>query len=140
MIIVRPTSLFTPCGMTRPADGNIATSAPVKTIGWSADPAFPGTVAVNNGLQMDGSTAVVLNFNGTFYATFGMNMNVAAYVAGVQRGPTSTFAVTAYNNVARSGSIPFSVNAGEVVDLYAWSTNAFTVTVRAGTTWSVVPA
>ncbi|MFD4932362.1 hypothetical protein ACFWMS_26430 [Peribacillus butanolivorans] len=133
-------SSFTPMGMIRAADGNITTATPIKTIGWSADPAFPGSVAVNNGLQVNGSVAAVLNFSGTFYPTFSMNMNIAAYVNGVQRGSTWTFAMNAYNNNVRSGSIPISVNAGEVVDLYAWSTNAFTVTVRAGTTWSIVPA
>lgn len=129
--------VFTPSGMTRTADGSVESTTPVKTVGWSADPTFPGTVVVNNGLQMDATIDAILSINATFYATFGQNISIAPYVNGVQRAAPILFPVTAYADVTRSGTILLSVTEGEVVDLYAWGEYSFAYTVRANARWSI---
>lgn len=129
---------FTPMGAIRAADSSITATTPTKTTGWTANPSFPGTVLVSNGIQVNASKEAVLNFSGTFYWSWTGTMNVAAYVDGVQRGVTHSWNYpNGYVNTPHSGSIPITVASGEVVDLYFWAAIGFAVTIRADAKWSV---
>lgn len=131
-------SSFLPMGAMRAADGSIIATTPTKTVGWVANPEFPGSVIVSNGIQVNGTKAAVLKFSGTFYWSWTGAMNIAAFVNGVQRGETHSWNYpNGYVNTPHSGSIPISVAAGEVVDLYFWAAIGFAVTIRADAKWSV---
>lgn len=133
-------SSFMPSGATRTADGSVGSQTPVKTTGWVGNTTeFPGSVVVNNGLQMRGTkTGAVLTVSATFYWTWSGDINLAAYVNGVQRGATLVLNIpSAYTNYPLSGTITLDVEDGEVVDLYYWAALSFNMTVRSGAKFSI---
>lgn len=114
---------FTPSGATITAETQTGSTTPAKTTGWVADTAtYPGSVIVSNGVQMRGSkTGAKFKFSGPLYWSWSGNVNIAAYVGGVQRGTTAVVSIpNAYTEYQRSGEITIDVANGEVVDLYMW--------------------
>lgn len=133
-------SSFIASGGMRTADGQSGSTTPVKTTAWVADTAtYPGSTIVSNGIKMRGTkTGATLKFAGTLYWSWSGNINLAAYVNGVQRGATLVLNIpNAYTNYALSGSITLDVADGEVVDLYYWAGQSFALTFRSGTKYWV---
>lgn len=126
---------FTPSGATLTAENQTGSTTPAKTTGWAADTAtYPGSVIVSNGVQMRGSkTGAKFKFSGPLYWSWSGNVNIAAYVNGVQRGATAVVNIpNAYTEYQRSGEITIDVANGEIVDLYMWAGQSFGVTRRVG--------
>lgn len=129
-------------GAMRVADGSINSTSPVKSTGWSADPAREFSQVVDNALLMPKSGNVWFAFQ--FYYKWGWtgNLNVAAYVNGVQRGPTFTWNNTnsSADNIPWYGYIPITVTEGETVELWGWTSAGFALAVRAASKWWITPA
>ncbi|WP_459678090.1 hypothetical protein [Rhodococcus sp. no. 34] len=126
---------FTTSGATLTAENQTGSTTPAKTTGWVADTAtYPGSTIVSNGVQMRGTkTGAKFKFAGPLYWTWSGNVNIAAYVNGVQRGATAVVNIpNAYTEYQRSGEITIDVAAGEIVDLYMWAGQSFGVTRRVG--------
>ncbi|MFF1946889.1 hypothetical protein ACFVWF_32650 [Rhodococcus qingshengii] len=126
---------FTASGAMLTAENQTGSTTPAKTTGWVADTAtYPGSAIVSNGVQMRGSkTGAKFKFAGPVYWTWSGNVNIAAYVGGVQRGTTAVINIpNAYTEYQRSGEITIDVANGEVVDLYMWAGQSFGVTRRVG--------
>lgn len=129
-------------GAMRPADGSINSTSPIKSTGWAADPARELSQVVDNSLLMPKSGTIWVGFH--FYYKWGWTgpLNIAAYVNGVQRGPTFTWNNTnsSSDNIPWYGYIPITVTEGEFVDLYGWTSAGFALSVRAASKWWVTPA
>lgn len=131
-------SNFTPMGEVLTTQTAWTSTTPKKLVGWGSDSAFPGTVVVSDGLQMNGSKSATLSFSLTYRHQWNSTINVAAYVGGVQRGTTFSFANPEnFIDVTKTGTIAVNVTAGEVVDLYVWTSGAFQITFRTTSKWSI---
>lgn len=134
-VLTKVYSSFIPSGAILTAESQTGSTSPTKTTGWAADTAaFPGSTIVSNGVQMRGTkTGAKFKFAGPLYWTWSGNVNIAAYVNGVQRGATAVVNIpNAYTEYQRSGEITIDVAAGEIVDLYMWAGQSFGVTRRVG--------
>lgn len=137
-IFVRAGSPFAPMGVILPTANSWTSTTARKTLGWSADPAFPATVVVSDGIQVNGSKAAVVSFDLTYRYAWAGTVYVAAYVAGVQRGTTVSWGnPNASADYTKTGEIPITVASGEVVDLYVWTSHSFVFTMRTTAKWSI---
>lgn len=129
---------FTAMGVILPTANSWTSTSPRKSLGWSADSAFPGTVVVSDGIQVNGSKVATVAFDLTYRWAWTGSVNVAAYVAGVQRGSTVSWANPNANaDYNKTGEITVTVAAGETVDLYIWTSHSFAFTMRNTSKWSI---
>lgn len=137
-IFVRAGSMFTPMGAILPTANSWTSTSPRKSLGWSADSAFPGTVVASDGIQVNGSKIATVAFDVTYRWAWTGSVNVAAYVAGVQRGSTVSWTNPNANaDYNKTGEITVTVAAGETVDLYVWTSHSFAFTMRNTSKWSI---
>lgn len=129
---------FTPAGVILPTANSWTSTTPRKSLGWSADSAFPGTVVVSDGIQVNGSKVATVAFDLTYRWAWTGSVNVAAYVAGVKRGSTVSWTNPDANaDYNKTGEITVTVSSGETVDLYIWTSHSFAFTMRNTSKWSI---
>lgn len=129
---------FTPMGVVLPTANSWTSTSPRKSLGWSGNSAFPGTVVVSDGIQVNGSKVATVAFDLTYRWAWTGSVNVAAYVAGVQRGSTVSWTNPNANaDYNKTGEITVTVAAGETVDLYIWTSHSFAFTMRNTSKWSI---
>lgn len=129
---------FTAMGVILPTANSWTSTSPRKSLGWSADSAFPGTVVSSDGIQVNGSKIATVAFDLTYRWAWTGSVNVAAYVAGVQRGSTVSWTNPNANaDYNKTGEITVTVVAGETVDLYVWTSHSFAFTMRNTSKWSI---
>lgn len=129
---------FTAMGVILPTANSWTSTSPRKSLGWSADSAFPGTVVVSDGIQVNGSKVATVAFDLTYRWAWTGSVNVAAYVSGVQRGSTVSWTNPNANaDYNKTGEITVTVSAGETVDLYVWTSHSFAFTMRNTSKWSI---
>lgn len=131
-------SSFTAMGAILPTANSWTSTTPRKSLGWSSDPAFPGSVITSDGIQVGGSKAATVTFELTYRWAWTGTVNVAAYVNGVQRGSTVSWGNPSANaDYTKTGEIPITVTSGETVDLYIWTSHSFAFTMRNTSKWSI---
>lgn len=129
---------FTPMGVVLPTANSWTSTTPRKSLGWSANSAFPGTVVSSDGIQVNGSKVATVSFDLTYRWAWTGSVNVAAYVGGVQRGSTVSWTNPNANaDYNKTGEITLTVAAGEAVDLYVWTSHSFAFIMRNTSKWSI---
>lgn len=132
MYVQPPAAGFLPVGMVK--DG---TTFPLDTTykqitGWTADPAYPGSSVVSNGLVAQSAAAsATITASIPWTASFSTTTTLRLFQNGVQIAQGTGISGSSGTSTAQATGV--AVAAGDVITVQATTSNSFGATVSAST-------